>query len=62
MSAVTSIAERAKQRPEIWYPTSALRFRREWVSDTKAVRILQQKHISNHGNEEWRDVPLDETV
>ena len=71
MSAVTSIAERAKQRPELWYPTSCLRIAKRLVSpgqckplgpnqtisvEPKYSRKVQQKFVSNHGHEEWRDL------
>lgn len=70
MSAVTSIAERAKQRPEQWYPTNNLRVAKRLVSPGQVVRgpnqtiavepkysrKLQQKFVSNHGTEEWRDI------
>jgi hypothetical protein len=34
---------------EEWYPTSHLRF---------LGKSLQQLHISNLGNQEWRDIPV----
>lgn len=47
---------------EYWTPSVQLRWieRAEKVDKDsyKLEKVLQQKHISNLGNVEWRDIPL----
>lgn len=44
-------------------PTMHLRFRKEWVSDERSARILQQKwvrpNVFGGTDEVWRDVEMD---
>ena len=61
--SVPTLIERAKQHPEAWFATSEVRYRREWlagIAGTPGVesRSLQQLWRSNHGNKQWRDVPV----
>ena len=51
---VTGLLAKAQQRPELWYPTNKLRWLR---SVNGAVTTLQQVWVSNHGREEWREIP-----
>ena len=64
-----TLTERAKQRHEQFYPTCALRYRQQKsfaatlsgggnAFYTEQL-VLEQKFVSNHGNEEWREIPVE---
>lgn len=53
-----TLLEKAKRRPELWYPTVRIRYEAITRKDGQQALVLQQKWMSNHDREEWRDVEI----